>query len=280
MSIKTTVITGPTSGLGKVTAQELAKKDHALYLLVRNTEKGEELRKELIAQTGNQEIHVIKCDVSDLQSVREAAAELNAKLFNVNVLINNAGAAFQERTLSKDGFEMSFALNHLGHFLLTKSLMPLLKKGHARIINVSSEAHRSAKPDFDDLQTEKSYAGLKAYGISKLFNIYFTKSLAEKYQQFGVTAYALHPGVVNTNIWDRSKGLLGVIIWLMKPFMITPHKGAETIIFLATQPKLEQKSGLYFKKCKVAKTGSNADNAAARNRLWEISEKLSEIKNK
>ena len=278
MSIKTTVITGPTSGLGKVTAQELAKKDYALYLLVRNTEKGEELRKELIAQTGNQAIHVIKCDVSDLQSVRDAAAELNAKLFNINVLINNAGAAFPERTLSKDGFEMSFALNHLGHFLLTESLMPLLKKGHARVINVSSDAHRSAKPDFDDLQIEKSYAGLKAYGISKLFNIYFTKSLAEKYQQTGITAYVLHPGVVNTNIWNRAKGLLGVIIGLMKPFMITPQKGAETIIYLATQPKLEQKSGLYFKKCKVAKTASNADNAAARNRLWEISEKLSGLK--
>jgi NAD(P)-dependent dehydrogenase (short-subunit alcohol dehydrogenase family) len=280
MSIKTTVITGPTSGIGKVTAQELAKKDHALYLLVRNTEKGEELRKELTAQTGNQAIHVIRCNLADLQSVREAADELKAKLFNINVLINNAGGAFHERTLSKDGFELTFAVNHLGHFLLTESLMPLLQKGHARIINVASEAHRSAKPNFDDLQMEKSYTGLKAYGIAKLFNIYFTKSLAEKYRQTGITAYALHPGVVLTNIWDGATGFLKVIIWLMKPFMISPEKGAETTIYLATQPKLEQKSGLYFKKCKVAKTAPNADNAAARNRLWEISEKLTGIKNK
>jgi NAD(P)-dependent dehydrogenase (short-subunit alcohol dehydrogenase family) len=280
MSIKTTVITGPTSGIGKVTAQELAKKDHALYLLVRNTEKGEELRKELIAQTGNQAIFVIKCDLADLQSVREAADELKAKLFNINVLINNAGGAFPERTLSKDSFELTFAVNHLGHFLLTESLMPLLQKGHARIINVSSEAHRSAKPDFDDLKMEKSYTGLKAYGIAKLFNIYFTKSLAEKYRQTGITAYALHPGVVLTNIWDNAKGFLRVIIWLMKPFMISPEKGAETTIYLATQPKLEQRSGLYFKKCKVAKTAPNADNAAARNRLWEISGKLTGLENK
>jgi NAD(P)-dependent dehydrogenase (short-subunit alcohol dehydrogenase family) len=280
MSIKTTVITGPTSGIGKVTAQELAKKDHALYLLVRNMEKGEELRKELIAQTGNQAIFVIKCDLADLQSVREAADALKAKLFNINVLINNAGGAFHERELSKDGFEMTFAINHLGHFLLTESLMPLLQKGHARIINVSSEAHRSAKPDFDDLQMEKSYTGLKAYGMAKLFNIYFTKSLAEKYRQTGITAYALHPGVVLTNIWDNAKGFLRVIIWFMKPFMISAEKGAETTIYLATQPKLEQKNGLYFKKCKVAKTAPNADNAAARNRLWEISRKLTGLENK
>ncbi len=280
MSIKTTVITGPTSGIGKVTAQELAKKDHALYLLVRNTEKGEELRKELVARTGNQAIFVIKCDLADLQSVREAADELKAKLFNINVLINNAGGAFHERELSKDGFEMTFAINHLGHFLLTESLMLLLQKGHARIINVSSEAHRSAKPNFDDLQMEKSYTGLKAYGIAKLFNIYFTKSLAEKYRQTGITAYALHPGVVLTNIWDNAKGFLRVIIWLMKPFMISAEKGAETTIYLATQPKLEQKSGLYFKKCKVAKTAPNADNAAARNRLWEISGKLTGLEHK
>lgn len=274
MSIKTTVITGSTSGIGKVTAMELAKKDHAIYMLVRNTFKGEELRKEIVAKTGNQSIYVIKCDLSNLQSVREAADELKAKLFNINILINNAGSAFMQRKLSKDGFELTFALNHLGHFLLTESLMSLLQKGHARIINVSSESHRSAKPNFDDLQMEKGYTGLKAYGISKLFNIYFTKSLTEKYQQTGITAYALHPGVVNTKIWEGVTGFLGLFVGLIKLFMISPEKGAETTIYLATQPKLEQKSGLYFKKCKVAKTASNADNAAARNRLWEISEKL------
>lgn len=278
MSIKTTVITGATSGIGKETALALAKQDHAVYMLVRNTEKGEQLKRELISETGNQAIFVVRCDLTDLQSVRDAAGELKAKLFNINILINNAGGAFPERQLSKDGFEMTFALNHLGHFLLTESLMPLLQKGHARIINISSEGHKSAKPDFDDLQMEKSYTGLKAYGITKLYNIYFTKSLAEKYRQTGITAYALHPGVVNTNIWKEAKGFLRVIIWLLKPFMISPQQGAETTIYVATQPKLEQKNGLYFKKCKVAKTAPNADNAAARNRLWELSIKLSGIK--
>src|ERR1700759_1861914 len=125
MSIKTTVITGATSGIGKETALALAQKDHALYLLVRNVEKGEELRKELIAQSGNQAIHVIRCDMAELQSVRDAAEELKKKLFNINIRINNAGSAFHERELSKDGFEMTFAVNHLGPFLLTESLMPL-----------------------------------------------------------------------------------------------------------------------------------------------------------
>lgn len=280
MSIKTTVITGPTSGIGKETALALAKKDHALYLLVRNMEKGEELRKELAAKTGNEAIHVIRCDMADLQSVREAAEELKKKLFNINVLINNAGSAFPVRKFSRDSFEITFAVNHLGPFLLTESLMPLLQKGHARIINVASEAHRSAKPDFDDLKMERSYTGFKAYGITKLFNIYFTKSLAEKYQQTGITAFALHPGVVKTAIWNKTTGFLKLLTWLMKPFMISAKQGAETIIYLATQPKLDKQNGLYFKKCKVAKTAPNADNVVARNRLWEISEKFTGVENK
>jgi NAD(P)-dependent dehydrogenase (short-subunit alcohol dehydrogenase family) len=275
MAAITTVITGSTSGIGQVTAIELAKKGHAIYMLVRNTEKGEQVKQEIISKTGNKNIYVIKCDVSDLQSVRSAAEELKSKLFNINILINNAGSAFLEKQISKDGFELTFALNHLGHFLLTNELMPLLEKGHARIINVSSEAHKNAKPNFDDLNWEHTpYKGFSAYGISKLYNIYFTKSLAEKYKDKGILAYSLHPGVVNTNIWNGTKGILTALVWMLKLFMITPEKGAETTIYLATQPKLEKKSGLYFKRCKVAKTAPIADNVAARNKLWAISEKL------
>jgi len=281
MAAITTVITGSTSGIGKVTALELAKKGHAIYMLVRNTGKGEEVKQEIIAQSGNKNIYVVECDTSDLQSVRRAANELTDKLFGINILINNAGSAFQGKKFSKDGFEMTFAVNHLGHFLLTESLMPLLKKGQARIINVSSEAHRSAKPNFDDLKWEHTtYKALKAYGISKLYNIYFTKSLAEKYGQTGITSYALHPGVVNTNIWEGAKGLLKLLTWVLKPFMITPEKGAETTIFVATQPRLEQKSGSYFKKCKIVKPAPEAENAAARRLLWDISCKLTGVENK
>ncbi len=271
----TTVITGSTSGIGQLTALELAKKGHAIYMLVRNTQKGQQVAGEIISQTGNKDIYVVQCDVGDLASVRRAAKELTDKLFGINILINNAGSAFMNKEFTGDGLEMTFAVNHLGHFLLTKSLMPLLERGQARIINVSSEAHRSAKPNFDDMQWQQTtYQPVKAYGISKLYNIYFTKSLSEKYGQTGITAYALHPGVVLTPIWDKVTGLMKLVALILKPFMITPEKGARTTIYLATQPRLEQKSGLYFKKCKVAKTAPVAEDVAARNRLWEISEKL------
>jgi NAD(P)-dependent dehydrogenase (short-subunit alcohol dehydrogenase family) len=281
MAAITTVITGATSGIGKVTAMELAKKGHSIYMLVRNTGKGEQVKQEIISASGNKGIYVVQCDMADLQSVRNAATELSGKLFGINILINNAGSAFLEKEFTKDGFEMTFATNHLGHFLLTESLMPLLKKGQARIINVSSEAHRSAKPNFDDLKWEVTpYKALKAYGVSKLYNIYFTKSLAEKYKQDGIVSYALHPGVVNTNIWDGVKGFAKLFVGLLKLFMITPGKGAETTIYLATELRLEPKSGLYFKKCKVDKPAPIAENRAARQKLWEISEELTGSKNK
>ena len=276
MSIKTTVITGATSGIGKETALGLAKKDYALYLLVRNTIKGDQLKQEIISQTGNKNIHVIKCDLADLQSVREAAEELKAKLFAVNVLINNAGGIFDKRVLSKDGFEMTFATNHLGHFLLTNNIMPLLEKGHARIINVSSEAHKMGKADFDDLQWEqRSYSAWKAYGMAKLFNIYFTRSLAEKFADKGVSSFALHPGIVKSAFWGGVGGFLSKVMELLAtPFMISAEEGAKTTIFLATEPGMEAKSSQYFIKCKIAKSTVLAWSEANRNMLWDISKKL------
>ena len=274
MPIITTVITGATSGIGEQTALALAKKDHALYLLVRDTEKGEVLRKRLIGDTGNQHIFIVECDLADLQSVRKAADELKAKLFAINVLINNAGGIFPERELTKDGFETTFQVNYLGHFLLTTCLMPLLEKGHARIINVSSEAYKMGKPLFNDLQGEQKYSASKAYGMSKLFNIYFAKSLAEKYKAKGILAFALHPGIVKTSFGAGMSGFVKGLLWLAKPFMITPEKGALTSAFLATAPKLDAKSGGFFIKQKLTKTTSVASHHGAREKLWEISEKL------
>lgn len=274
MATKTTVLTGATSGIGEATAMALAKKGHALYLLVRNTEKCEELKQQLVNKTGNKDIFIVKCDLSDLASVAAAADELNAKLFNINVLINNAGGIFNEWQQSKDGFELTFATNHLGHFLLTNRLMPLLQKGHARIINVSSEAHKMGKANFDNLQQKEGYSAMKAYGTAKLFNIYFTKSLAEKYAGKGITAYALHPGLVSTGFGVGLSGPAKFLMMLARPFMIGPEKGAETTIYLATEPKLESKSGQYFKKKKVAKPASIANNADARNKLWDLSENM------
>lgn len=274
MATTTTAITGATSGIGEATAYALAKKGHSLYLLVRDTEKGESLKQKLLTDTGNKNIHIIKCDLTDLRSVVKAADELSEKLFNINILINNAGGMFNDFMLTKDGFETTFQLNHLGHFLLTTRLMPLLQKGHARIINLSSNLHKSGKPDFDNLQNPDTYSAVKAYGNSKLFNIYFTKSLAEKYADKGVTAYAVHPGVVKTQFISKLKGGLKLFFSLASPFSLSPEKGAETPIYLATGTKLELKSGQYFYKKKVAKTASVANDVNARNQLWEMSKKM------
>lgn len=277
MPLKTTVITGATSGIGKETALALAKKGHAVYLLVRNVEKGEAVRQEILAEGKNLEAYVIPCNLANLQSVKDAAEMLKNKLFAINVLINNAGGIFAERELSTDGIEMTFETNHLGHFLLTESLMPLLEKGQARIINLSSEGHKMGKPLFDDLQTEpagRKYSAMKAYGKAKLFNIYFTKSLAEKYKSKGITAFAVHPGLVKTSFGIGLNGFAQLLMWLAKPFMISAQQGAQTSIYLATQPKMDAQSGQYFKNQKVAKPAAIADNEAARNQLWAISKQL------
>jgi NAD(P)-dependent dehydrogenase (short-subunit alcohol dehydrogenase family) len=276
MPFRTTVITGATSGIGKETALALAKLNHALYLLVRNIEKGEELKKDLIAQTGNRSIFVIYCDLSSMQSVKQAADELRSKLFAINVLVNNAGGINQTRQLSKDGHELTFAMNHLGHFLLTMRLMPLLQKGQARVINLSSEAHRMARPQLlNDVEFKTDYSAFKAYALAKLCNIYFTKSLAERYGQSGITSYAIHPGVVDTSFSSPLRGFGKLLFWLAKPFMISAEKGAQTSIYLAGATKLSPKlSGLYFKKGKPAQTTLAGQNTSARNKLWQISEQL------
>jgi NAD(P)-dependent dehydrogenase (short-subunit alcohol dehydrogenase family) len=271
---KTIVITGTTSGIGTQTALALARQGHTLYMLVRNVEKGEQVKNDIITETKNDKIYVIACDLADLQSVRRAADELKAKLVNIQVLINNAGGIVPKREVSKDGFELTFAFNHLGHFLLTMSLMTLLEKGQARVINVSSEAHKSAKVNFDDLQLEKDYSSITAYGNAKLFNIYFARSIAERYANKGVTAYSLHPGVVNTGFGSQYTGFLKIVLSLIRPFMISPEKGAETSVFLATAPQIEPLSGKYFKNKKEAKPSVASYDNEARQQLWLTSEEL------
>ncbi|MFD2871370.1 SDR family oxidoreductase [Mucilaginibacter ximonensis] len=274
MAITTTVITGATSGIGEATAFALARKDHALYLLVRNVQKSGELKQRISKETGNKNVHIVYCDLTDLTTVAAAADELRSKLFNVQVLINNAGGMFNHFALTKDGFETTFQLNHLGHFLLTKKLMPLLEKGQARIINVSSDLHRRGKPDFESINDPQKYSAMGAYGNSKLFNIYFTKSIAGRYASKGITSYALHPGVVKTNFNSKLTGGLKLMFSLATPFMITAEKGAETSVYLATAPKLEPKSGSYFVRKKPVKPAGIAQDETSRERLWNLSETM------
>lgn len=280
MPLKTTVITGATSGIGKETALALAQKGHAVYMLVRDVAKGEQVRKFIIAESKNEEVYVIYCDLADMQTVKAATEILKARLFAINVLINNAGGIINEREVSANGYEMTFALNHLGHFLLTQSLIPLLERGQARIINLSSEAHKMGKPEFNDLfatlPAGKKYQAIRAYGMAKLFNIYFTKSLAEKYKNKGITAFAVHPGIVSTNFGNTLGGFGRILMLLAQPFMISAKQGAQTSIYLATIAKPDAQSGQYFKNQRVIQTTKLADNADARNRLWDISMQMVE----
>ncbi|RFZ84386.1 SDR family oxidoreductase [Mucilaginibacter terrenus] len=277
MAFTTTVITGGTSGIGKETALALAKKGHAVYLLVRNMEKGEQVRQQIITHSKNNSVYIVHCDLSDMESVRTAADTLRNSLMAINVLINNAGGIFAQKEITKDGLEMTFAVNHLGHFLLTNALMTQLERGQARIINVSSEGHRLGKPRFNDINWEHTpYSAMKAYGMAKLFNIYFTRSLATKFGPKGISSFALHPGVVSTEFGAGLTGFNKTLMWLASPFMITAEEGAKTTIYLATAQRIDAKSGKYFKKQEVAATSATAADEKARQTLWELSTEMIE----
>lgn len=272
MPFITTVITGATSGIGRETALALAKKDHAIYMLVRNLEKGEEVKNEIISASKNKNIYVVECDLANLESVRNAADVLRSSLLGINILINNAGGIFGTREESADGHEMTFAVNHLGHFLLVQCLMPLLERGQARIINVSSEAHRYTDLNFNDLEwRSRPYSPWKAYGNAKLFNIYFTRSLATKYGTKGISSFALHPGLVNTSFGVGISGFGKFLLWLARPFMINAETGALTTIYLATAQRIDSKSGQYFKDSRPVNPSAKAVDEKGRQQLWDIS---------
>lgn len=273
MEKKKIAITGATSGIGKATTHKLLAQGHQLFLLIRSLEKGERMLAEWKLDT--QHVTLIHCDLADLNSVQKAAGELKSKMDTLDVLLNNAGGIFPERYESAQGLEYTFAMNHLGHFYLTLQLLPLLEKAEeARIVNVSSEAHKAAKFDLDDLQLTRKYAPMQAYGNAKLFNIYFANGLAECLQEKGITANSLHPGVVNTNFGEAFKGGWKVLLKLMKPFMIGPNKGAETSVYLATSPKVKGVTGKYFKNKKPVKPSALAQNQEMQRDIWKISEEI------
>ncbi|WMN07842.1 SDR family NAD(P)-dependent oxidoreductase [Marivirga arenosa] len=265
--MKTIAITGATSGIGLATSEALLEQGNKLIFLVRNTQKAEEI---ISNWDKKSHVSIIQCDLADLNSVKKAAEELLKLTDHLDVLINNAGGTFQERKESKDGYELHLAVNHLGHFLLVKTIMPLLEKSKTKVINVSSEAHRAGNPNWSDLNLQKNYSAIKGYGNAKLYNILFTKSLVDK----GMTSYALHPGVIDSGFGDSLSGFLKIMWKLGKPFMKTTREGASTSIYLATQDLPKDKNGEYFKDKKVKKASALANSSAARERLWEESEKM------
>ncbi|RZK24736.1 MAG: SDR family NAD(P)-dependent oxidoreductase [Hymenobacter sp.] len=276
---KIILVTGATSGIGEVTARELARQGAHVIILARNAEKAATTRHRLIAATGNERIDVVLADLSVLQQVRDVAAEIHDKYPRLDVLVNNAGLMFgAAREVSADGYEMTLATNHLGPFLLTSLLLDLLQKSPAaRIVNVASMAYRFSKPTLDDIQSVQDYSPVWEYGTTKLWNIMFTQELAQRLRAHGitnVTTNALHPGAVATSYGKQSGGWLSAVLALGRPFMISPEKGAETSIFLATDAKIGAISGGFFSKKKAEAVKSKFNTPVNNRRLWELSEEL------
>ncbi|HEU0032696.1 MAG TPA: SDR family oxidoreductase [Kofleriaceae bacterium] len=242
---KNFIITGANTGIGKITAKELARKGARVILACRSKDKTLPVIEEIKRETGNDQLEYVQLDLGDLASVRRCAEELVARNIPFHGLVNNAGLG-GHRGLTKDGFEIQFGTNHLGHYLFTRLLLDRLKQaGNARIINVSSKAHYGAKHiDWSALQKPtRSMTAMREYSVSKLANVLFTKELARRLEGTGVTAYAVHPGVVATDVWRK---LPNPARWIVKKFMITPERGAESSIFCATAPELENVTGRYY----------------------------------
>jgi NAD(P)-dependent dehydrogenase (short-subunit alcohol dehydrogenase family) len=277
---KTFLVSGATDGIGRVTALELARKGGHVILVGRNPAKGERVLGHLKRDSGNADIEFELADLSSQSDIRALAARLNDRLTQLDVLVNNVGAWIQRRSLSADGIEKTFALNHLGYFLLTGLLLEKLRSAPAaRIVNVSSMAHRGPQVDLDDPQGQARYAGWRAYQASKLANILFTYRLAEKLKESSVSVNCLHPGFVASKFGHNNQGWLKWMIILVQQLAaINEEKGARTSIHVASAPEVEGVSGKYFVKSKIAESTAASHERDAQERLWQLSEELTDFR--
>jgi NAD(P)-dependent dehydrogenase (short-subunit alcohol dehydrogenase family) len=272
----TVVITGATSGIGEVAADRLAAKGARIVFIARDKSRGEETLRHLHAIAPGQEHAAYYADLSRISEMKRVSAEIAAAEPRIDVLVNNAGALFNSRKLSADGLEMTFAVNHMAYFVVTNLLLPRMGSA-GRVVSTSSDAHKGAKLNFDDLQSEHGYSGFGVYGRSKLCNILFTRELARRIKGTGVTANCLHPGFVATRFGDASGGIVSFAVRAAKNFALTPEQGAETIIYLASSPDVADVSGGYFHKSKIATPTKEAQNDADAKRLWDVSAKISGV---
>ena len=279
MQGKTVVVTGGTSGIGEVAAVNLAGQGARIVLIARDPARADATLAKL--RTANPSaLHTVHlADLSSLAEMKRVAGEIAAAEPRIDVLVNNAGAVFTARQESVDGLEMTFAVNHMAYFVVTNILLPNLKATPgARIVSTASMAHSSGKIDFDDLQLRKKYSTFHAYGTSKLMNILFSRELARRLEGSGVTANCLHPGGVATRFGSNNSGLMAVIFKVAISIAgISPEKGAQTIIHLASSPDVATISGEYFYKCKVIEPTAAAQDDAAAKRLWDVSAKIAGI---
>jgi retinol dehydrogenase 12 len=266
---KICLVTGATSGIGRETALELARMGMELVLPVRNMEKGEALLEEIHAVTGNGKARLFECDLASMASIRDFAAAFSKAYDRLDVLVNNAGIWETRRSVSTDGIEKVFAVNHLAPFLLTNLLLGAVKASpDGRIINVSSNAHRAAKMNFSDLEGKKKWSHIRAYSQSKLANILFTRQLAKQLKGSKATANSLHPGFVQTSLFD---GFPDWMMGLISPIMLSTQEGAQTSLYLAASPEVKHINGAYFAKRRIKPPSAAARNDADAEKLWAVS---------
>jgi NAD(P)-dependent dehydrogenase (short-subunit alcohol dehydrogenase family) len=279
MAEPSVLITGGNAGIGKETAVGLARAGMDVVITSRDRARGAAAVDDIRTRSGSDHVETMELDLADLSSIRRFADDYLAGHERLDVLVNNAGLVQSSRTETVDGFETTFGVNHLGHFLLTQLLLDRVKaSAPARIVVVSSHAHKGARKglDFDDLQSEHGYSGFAVYSKSKLANIYFTRELARRLEGTGVTANALHPGYVASRFGrdGDTSSLWNVGMILGRPFAISSEKGARTSIYLASSPEVSDVNGDYFYRCKPSTPSAIALDDEAARRLWAVSEEL------
>jgi len=274
MQGRTCLVTGANSGIGKAAALDLARMGATVVLLCRDQARGEATQAEVASLAAGMPPQLVLADLGSQQAIRAVAGEIHERLPKLDVLVNNAGSFFSKRSTTEDGLESTFAVNHLGSFLLTNLLLDLLRaSAPARVVNVSSASHLRAHIDFEDLQTEGRYSGWQAYGRSKLANVLFTYALARRLDGTRVTVNAVHPGVVTTNFGSAS-GFVRFGMRAAGRFFLTPEEGADTVVYLASAPEVEGVTGEYFVKRQPVRSSPESRNQEVQERLWAVSEAL------
>ena len=274
------LVTGANAGIGKQTALELAQMGATVVLVARDPQRGEAARAAIVTASGNPRVDLLQADFSSPALIRTMTEAFKARYDRLDVLVNNAGVYLTQRQETADGLEMTFAVNHLGYFMTTLLLWDsLLAARSARVINLSSDAHRQAKLNFDDLQNKRKYAGFRAYGQSKLANVLFTYELDRRRDDAPITINAVHPGFVASNFGRNNRGVVGLFMTRLVPlFAKTVVEGAATSVYLASSPEVAGVSGQYFTNCRAVKSAPQSYDRAAAERLWTISEKLTGVR--
>ncbi|MCR4996514.1 MAG: SDR family oxidoreductase [Butyrivibrio sp.] len=273
MDNKLAIVTGANSGMGMATVEALSDEGAKVIMLCRSEKRGKEALQKL-SEKKDRQLELMLCDLGDYDSIRSFVSRVKEKYKKIDVLVNNAGFISLDRQETKEGLERQFGINHIGHFLLTTELIDIMDKG-SRIVNVASGAHKTGKIHFDDINLTKGYNVIKGYSQSKLANVLFTRELARRLKDKGITVNCCHPGAVATNIGiDRETGFGKTITGLLKPFFQTPAEGARTAIFLATDDSVKDITGEYFYRCNIAHSSRRSKDMNLAKKLYEFSEQL------